>query len=399
MSLSINTSPVIAAIAAVIALGVTLLYYRRTVPPIPRGRKIVLSTLRFLGLFLLFLFLLEPVLHNIFSTNLPPRVAVLIDNSQSMTIADATGDRVQKEKDIIRAAQQSKIAGNVQSYLFGDSLHPRQLDSLGNFSASSATTNISSALNAIEKTRTEQNVQAVVLVTDGEYTAGENPLNTAENIPVPVYAIGIGDSSEQRDIRINSVITNDVALLGATVPIDVTIHSKGFDNQQVSVTLTDDNQPAGTQQVMLHGSTEDYSCSFTVTPKTAGTHKFKVAVTALAGELTDKNNSKIFFVRVIDNKVKIALFAGAPGPDVSFVMQTLASNENISVAPFIQKEAGEFYVNPLSSSDFTNADCIVMVGFPIASTNSDVIHAIAERVRQKNVPLLLVWGKDVAPAK
>src|SRR5579883_687314 len=249
MSLSINASPVIAALAAVIAAAVTVLYYRRTVPPIPRGRKIVLATLRFLGLFLLFTFLLEPVLHNVFSTSLPPRIALLVDNSQSITINDATGDRVQKEKDVIRTAQQSKVAGNVQSYLFGDSTYPRQLDSLGNFIATGATTNISAALNAIEKTRTEQNVQAVVLVSDGEYTAGENPTSTSENIPVPVYTIGIGDSSEQRDIRISSVITNDVALLGSTIPIVVNVHSMGFDNQQVSVTLTDDNQPAGTQQI------------------------------------------------------------------------------------------------------------------------------------------------------
>ena len=97
-----------------------------------------------------------------------------------------------------------------------------------------------------------------------------------------------------------------------------------------------------------------------------------VSVTALAGELTTKNNVKTFFIKVIDTKITIALSAGAPSTDVSFLRQALVANTNFSVTPFIQRQAGDFATNPLGSSDFTGADCIVLAGFPVANTREDV---------------------------
>ena len=105
------------------------------------------------------------------------------------------------------------------------------LDSL-KLGAFEPSTNITDALATIVKERAEYNVQAVVLVTDGDYTAGKDPMTGAANLPIPLFTIGVGDSTEQKDILIGAVVANEVALQGTSIPIQAAIHSMGFDNRR-----------------------------------------------------------------------------------------------------------------------------------------------------------------------
>ena len=49
---------------------------------------------------------------------------------------------------------------------------------------------------ALEETVREARPEAVVLVSDGVYTLGANPVPAARGLGVPVYAIGVGDSAD-----------------------------------------------------------------------------------------------------------------------------------------------------------------------------------------------------------
>src|SRR5437867_815345 len=77
----------------IVGIGLAALFYRYTLPPLPTRRRIALSTLRALTLCFLLLLFFEPVLHLIKRDDQPPTIAILIDNSQSMTLSDGGGTR------------------------------------------------------------------------------------------------------------------------------------------------------------------------------------------------------------------------------------------------------------------------------------------------------------------
>ncbi len=80
-------------LAAAGSIAFSFFVYRITVPSISSSLRYGLVALRSSALFLLFLFFGEPVLSLIVRSVYPPVVAVLVDNSGSMTIKDRSGRR------------------------------------------------------------------------------------------------------------------------------------------------------------------------------------------------------------------------------------------------------------------------------------------------------------------
>src|SRR5512140_1849284 len=93
LSISFGGSILFFLLCAAIAVGAAFFFYRFTLPPLPRGTRLTLSVLRSLSLALLLLLLFEPVARLTTTTRQEPVIAVLVDNTQSMTIRDAAGDR------------------------------------------------------------------------------------------------------------------------------------------------------------------------------------------------------------------------------------------------------------------------------------------------------------------
>ena len=85
----------------VLATGFTLFVYRRTVPEIPTSKKAILVTLRWIAIFLLLFILFEPMFTLIRGAFEKPKLAVLLDNSLSMALVDAKGDRKQDYKNAV----------------------------------------------------------------------------------------------------------------------------------------------------------------------------------------------------------------------------------------------------------------------------------------------------------
>jgi len=81
----------IIVISVLVVCTLSFLFYRYTLPPVARSKRILLTVLRALSLSLLLILLFEPLLRLVFSSQEPPVLAVLIDNSKSLQIVDKGG--------------------------------------------------------------------------------------------------------------------------------------------------------------------------------------------------------------------------------------------------------------------------------------------------------------------
>ncbi len=386
------------AAAALVAGGLSFFVYRTTVPPIPRRLRITLTVLRSLALFLLFLVIGEPLLSLVTRTRENPTVMVLIDNSKSMGIRDGKGSRQENVNSVLRSSALGRLSNGEIQYAIVDS----RTRVLSDFSTDSITflgdgTDLVAAFQQAKEAAASRNIQSVVLISDGNSTTGSNPIYEAMELGIPVFTIGIGDTSEQKDILIRKAITNAITYVGNRVPVQITLKSTGYGSERVEVTLSDEKEVVDRRVVTLERGTREYALTFGYVPKTEGTQKLTVAVSPLPGELTTQNNRFSLFTRVLKSKMKVLMIAGSPNPDVAFIRRALENDPNVEVVTRIERRDGQFYEGDLTQQILDETECLVLIGFPTTSSSLQTVTAVLQAVSSgKGVLLVLSRTIDLA---
>ncbi len=394
IELSFTSPAFIIILLLVAAVAVSYFIYRYTIPPVGKTKRIILTLLRSASLFLLLAFLFEPLLRLVFTSQQDPVIAILIDNSKSMEIADRSGKRRATLHNILSSSSLKELGGRatIRYYTFGSAPKstPQIPDSLP---LNEDATDISASLRLLSDEKEQQNIHAALLITDGTYNLGQNPVYAAEQLGVPVFVVGIGDSSEQKDVLISRIASNELVYSKTQAPVDVTIKSSGYDGEKIEVTLHEGNRELDRKTITLGSGTREYPVRLSYTPEGEGLKKYTVRISPLRDELTPKNNVKPFYAKVLKSKRRVLILAGGPSPDLSIVKQTLGEEKNLDVRSFAQKTPAGFYEGTLSSQSLDSADCIILIGFPTSSTGS--LDLITASIAQRSTPVLFVNGKAV----
>jgi hypothetical protein len=382
LHLSIFFRFIVLLLAAVSSFLLSLFVYRSTVPPVSSTKRNIFISLRWIGLFLVFLLLGEPVLSIVTHSVDRPVVAVLVDNSQSMAISDRLGRRDETVKSIIRSQVWTQInnRGMLAYSLFDANIRRLATITADSLSFKGEVTDIAGALKSIKQTTAPSNMQAVVLITDGNSTIGMNPLYEATELGVPVFTVGVGDTIEQKDLLIRKALTNEITYAGTKVPVHVTVHSAGFGGEQVQVTLRHGATILDEKPLTLAGDTRDYLVPLSFEAEKEGVEKYSAEVSSLPGELTLKNNRMNFFVKVLKNKLRVALIAGAPNEDAAFIRRAMANDKNIEITSFIEQNDGQFFENTLQAEALKSVDGILLIGFPTEHTLPRSLQTVIEAV-------------------
>jgi hypothetical protein len=405
MTLSFQIPWYVFVLASLCAAGFSFFTYRSTVPPVSPAKRYLLIALRASALTLLLLAICEPLLRIQRSSVSRPSVAVLTDNTLSMTLIDAAGDREQALRKLLNSAAMAQLASaaDLSLYSISPSLHSVTRDSLR---LTGATTDIDGALESVRKNKTGE-LSAILLLSDGNYNLGSNPANSAERSRAPIFTVGIGDSSEQKDLAVGTIVTNTIAYVQSAVPMDVTIKASGFRRRSIPVTLSDESKIIATEMVTLSGADSmgrlsQYSVHFSFVPAEEGVRKYTVRVPALEGEVTARNNAKSVIIRVLKNKMRVLLLAGAPSADVSAVEQALRSDPNIDVSLYVQQSDGTLRRAAGDASfaaALSTAECLAMVGFPVAQTPPSIMRDVQSAATTRALPLFLVLSRTTDYSK
>ncbi|MGD0589316.1 MAG: vWA domain-containing protein [Bacteroidota bacterium] len=390
---SLSFRVVLLLLAGMCSVAMAMIVYRVTVPPVSSIKRIVLISLRSFGLFFLFLLIGEPLLSLITHSVDQPIVAVLVDNSQSMAIKDKVGRRDETLKSILRSSiwQQIGKDGRVDYSLFDGKVRNLSAIAEDSLTLNGEATDIAEALKSIKRTSASSNLQAVVLITDGNSTVGMNPLYEAEELGVPVFTIGVGDTSEQKDILIHKVLTNEITYVGTTVPVNVMVHSAGFGGERAQVSLREGATILDEKSLVLEPGSRDYLVPLSFIPEKEGMQKFEAEISQLPGELALQNNRMSFFTKVLKSKLHVTLVAGSPSQDVACIQNMLTDDKNIEVKTFIERENGRFYEGELTAQGFAEADCLVIIGFPTLRSTPQSLQVMLAAEK----PLLTVLSRTM----
>ena len=379
LDLSISFHTIIIVFAVVAAGGLAVLAYRHTIPPISRFLRTTLMVLRGAGLFLLFFMIGEPLLSLVYHQFEKPVLAVLIDQSKSMTIKDKTGDRAMNLFKALDSPDLQKVgaSGDLLFGLFDTKLHLLKSYSRDSVKFRGDGTDIGGALQQLKVLTAARNIQAVLLISDGNATGGSSPLFEAEETGLPVFTIGIGDTSESRDVLVQKVLANSITYVGNKVPVNATLRSSGAVNERVEVSLLDGGKTLDHKTILLEPGTREYDVALSFVPDIDGMKKISVEVSHLSGETSYQNNQSSFYVKVLKSKMRVLLVAGAPSADVAAVRRALQDDNNIEVKTFIERGNGQFTEGLLTDQELRAAECVILIGYPGIRSSTATVQAIA----------------------
>lgn len=398
MSLSFGVSPWLLLFCSVVAGALAFWLYRRTTPELSIGKRSLLGVLRFLALFLVLFLLFEPILRLIDREERPAVLAVLVDNSQSLLMTsgdDSSSVAVRGQiRDLLDDLPAEARDADVHIYDFDSDLRVRddtQID-LDSLHFDGSRTNIARALEQLQNRLGEDNLRGVLLVSDGQYNTGRNPVYVADRFPVPIYTAVLGDTSRHQDVLVRRVVTNEIAYVETELPVQVGVRADGYQNTSVNVSILEDGEVLSTQRVELPEGSTEMTVDLSIVAEEEGLHRYTVSVSQLDGEITYRNNYEPFTVRVLSSKRQVLMVAAAPGPDVSAIQQLLMDDPSFEVDRYVQKSPGEFYEGQLPPT-LDGYDVIVLAGYPGRGAAPDEM----ERLRQaaeSGTPSFFVLTRD-----
>lgn len=379
----------------VIALLLIALYsfyvYRFTIPQIHPYKKALLVTLRVLALLVLCLILFEPILNLSKKITLEPGNLVFIDNSRSITIEDGT-DRTSKVKKVLNDFSSYSSESNLAFYEFGNSVRDVSIDSLEKINFSDGTTNLQEIFNYVRNS--DKNIASITLVTDGVITSGSNPYYDALNLGIPVFTIGIGDTTQRKDVELKKVLHNDFLYAETPTNIIATIYNKGFAGEPVTASLYEDNKFISQQTVNL-GNAGIQNISFDYKAQSSGEKKLSIELSTLKGEFTTANNKQVFYVNILSNKIKVLLLASSPSADLTFIKNSLARDENIEVNSIVQISKDKF-LDKLNYQTLDSADVLFLIGFPSDATPDELLNRVILKIKEGKIPYFLTLSSTVS---
>lgn len=384
ISLNINGSWYI-LIPLILMSGLFTYYlYKITIPKINRRIKWLLISLRTLSLIIILFLFFEPILAINSKREVNPTTLVFIDNSGSMSAASNT--KILTE-DFLKKWTNLRSTDDLSIFLFGDST--REFTETSRINFSDKTSNFTKIIDKVRES--EENITSVLLVSDGIITDGVNPINGAEKLGIPFYTIGLGDTTKNKDLILRNIVYDKNILSNSSAPIIVSLEQRGFNGSKVTASLLEDNRLIEQKDILLDDNNSQ-TFLFNYTAKIPGEKKLTLKLSTVENEKNPNNNSKTFFVTVLENRKNIVLISSSPSSDLTFIKNSLFLDSTLSVKTITEIGAGRFLEGTNIDKVLDSAGIIFLLGFPSRNTSNDIVNKVTSLINKNKIPYFILFN-------
>ena len=368
-------------ISIIISAAVSWIYYRRS--DLEGMKKKLLAALRFLSVFFILQLFSSPVISLFKNIFRDPVSVFLIDNSQSLLLEN----RNIRLSEVLKNKIMNSAPGNSENlyFLFSENLireiKKDDLDKISYEGINNFETNLTSSLYSLQQRLAGENVSAVTVISDGIINGGGNPGTAARLLNVPVNYILTGDTVQKNDLVLRNIFYNKTAFIESSVPVKIEINSYNYD-RDIKINLYEENDLIQSKVLTVSKDKNVYDISFNVNSISEKVVKYKTEIEGIDDEITQKNNFREFFIKFVNNKFKILVLAGGPGPDLAFLSEEIKKVKNFDATFLTQKSASEFYEGAVP--DLSGFDSYVLIGYPTSVTNQNILNDIRSSVEKNN---------------
>ncbi|HNK44737.1 MAG TPA: hypothetical protein PKL17_08140 [Pseudomonadota bacterium] len=384
---------IVALLIVVVVLGLAVRALRGEQP----RRRLLLLSLRTVGLLATLLLFFQPTIRLRNVSLQPNHIAVLVDSSESMRLAEEGGGETRAARAANHLRSQLGALGQwqkdhkVEFYSFGERLQSATWDSVthpdpANLRADA--TRIREALSAVRQRYEGRDLAGVVMFSDGldngRLSSGlsfPNPeqlsfdADTQEflrALDVPVHTVAVGKPG-LRDIALTRVLADQFAFARTAVEVEARLQvfgakAAGFAGRHLPVTLRRDGVPVLTVDIEVQPEQRDYRVVFPFTPDRVGKFLYDISVPVQPGEAISENNRRAFVLKVVREKIRVVHVSGRPSWDARFLRAALKSDPNIDLVAF-------FILRSPSDIEFAPSEETSLIPFPCQELFQDQLRS------------------------
>ncbi len=233
--------PILAAVLLIAAYFA----YRGTTPYVSGRLRVALTALRLSVFLCLVLIILDPRCVRTSDQQEDAKVVALVDRSASMSLSagawgeTTTGsrfDRTRSQLDLLEQAV-DEAGGSLETVYFSNGLMSTPADSI---LPDGQGTDIVRTLHETARRYEGEHLVATVLFSDGIET--EKRLVRRSLPAMPVFTVGLGDTTAPDDVRITEVDYNSVVRVPSRSPVKATVGYTGLREKRAVLTLTENGR-------------------------------------------------------------------------------------------------------------------------------------------------------------
>jgi hypothetical protein len=284
-------------------------------------------------------------------------IAVVVDDSRSMAIADSGGKT--REAAALGALQDGVLSGlqkrfQTRIYRLGSGV--TRVDGLNAIQATEAATHIGDGLKQLATETSDLPVGAILLLSDGgQNTAGMgdsgigvDALQALRNRRLPVHTIGFGSPEHAHDVELENVSVAANAVANARLAAAVSFTQYGYAGQKAAVTVRDGDRTVAVREVTLgaNGALQTEPLFFSA--GAAGAKSLQFAIEPLAGEENLKNNTMARPVLVSDAKRRILYVEGEPRWEFKFIRRAEENDPTVQLVSMLRTSENKIYRQGIS---------------------------------------------------
>lgn len=273
-------------------------------------------------------------------------VAVIVDDSKSMAIADEGKTRSAAAKEILNAGLLDALKKQFQVRLYKVGRSLERLEKVDDLQATQTATRLSDALRGVAAESASVPVGAIILLSDGGDNAGGIDLATISEVRsrrIPVHTVGLGREKYDRDLEIVSVEVPPRALADSRITAQVTLRQTGYSKSKVTLTLRDGTRILGQQSIVLKADGEPQTESVLFNAGPAGPKALQIGVAPLENEENRANNQVTRLVNVEALKPRILYIEGEPKWEFKFIRRALEEDTTVSITSMLRTTQNKIY--------------------------------------------------------
>ncbi len=279
-------------------------------------------------------------------------IAVVVDDSRSMAIADNNGET--REAAALAALEDGVLAGlkkrfQTRLYRFGGGL--TQVENPQGIAPTDPATHIGDSLKKLVTDTADLPVGAVLLLSDGaENTSGLggtgvglDALQALRNRRLPVHVIGFGKVEAAHDVEVEDVSVAPRATANARVATTISLTEHGYAGQKATLTVRNGDSLVAEREITLapEGRVQTESLFFPV--GAAGAKSLTFGVEPLPGEENLNNNAVTRPILVSDAKRKILYVEGEPRWQYKFIRRAEDDDPTVQVVSMLRTSENKVY--------------------------------------------------------
>ena len=387
-----NWMPWVTLLLLVLAVGFVAGMYARESRAAGRLWKTVLATIR-LSLVAIVLVMIAQFTLSLERTGLP-YVAVLVDDSLSMSIVDRyeekLGKRLEKQvkkagfdelsrmnlaKTILSERGGGLLEGIAGKYkrdyklrvYFLTEMRPHAADDMATLSEHirsarpvGKTTRLGAAVRTILDDLRGTVPAGIVILSDGINTDGpalDVAATLARRKAVPLFTVALGDDRPATDLKLTDLLVDEVVFVDDVVDFQCKLTATGFEGREARVVLRHKDKPRvlaeTTIKILSDGRPRQVRLPYR--PGEIGEFRYVVEVEPLDGELQTDNNRLERTVRVTDEQIRVLLVQAYPNFEFRYLRNMLARDGTIRLHTVLQD----------ADPEHAGQDAAALGGFPV----------------------------------